>query len=527
MTDYDSIIRNGTVYDGTGSPPVSGDVAIRDDTIAAIEPRIDGTAHTEIDARGLAVAPGFINMLSWSVWSLIEDGRGQSVIRQGVTLEVMGEDMSMGPILNDAAEEVIRNMQGDLQHEIAWATLGEYLDYLAARGVSPNVASFVGTGTIRANVIGLEDRAPSPAELERMRALVRQAMEEGAMGLASALIYIPSCFTSTEELVALAQVAAEYDGLYISHLRSEGERFLEAIDEFLTIAREADIRAEVYHLKAAGRANWSKLDPAIAKLEAARAGGLPVTADMYTYHASQTGLDASLPQWVREGGVETMVARLRDPAVRERVKQEVSMMGESPVLVGFKSQALKPLTGKSLEEIATMRGKSPEETAMDLIVEDHSRVSTVYFTMSEQNVCKKVALPWVSFGSDGGALAAEGVFLESGTHPRSYGNFARLLAKYVREEQIISLAEAIQRMTGLPASTLKLDRRGVLQPGCFADIAVFDPATVQDHATFENPHQYSTGMQYVFVNGTPVLAAGEHTGATPGRVVRGPGWKRK
>ncbi|MBN1286348.1 MAG: D-aminoacylase [Anaerolineae bacterium] len=526
MTDYDIIIRGGTVYDGYGGAPFAGDVAITGDAIAAVAPHIDGAARAEIDAHGLAAAPGFINMLSWSVWSLVEDGCAQSVIRQGVTLEVMGEDMSMGPVLDDVAEEVVLNMRGDLRHHaIEWTTLGEYLEYLAARGVAPNVASFVGVGTVRANVIGLDNRAPSTTELDHMCALVRHAMEEGAMGLASALIYIPSCFTSTEELIALARVAAESGGLYISHLRSEEDRFLEALDELLTIARAANIRAEIYHLKAAGRANWHKLDAAIAKVEAARAEGLQITADMYTYPASQTGLDASLPQWVREGGLDAMVARLQDPAMRERAKQEIAPMGESSLLVGFESEALKPLTGKPLSEIAAARGRSPEDTMIDLIVEDHSRISTVYFSMSEENVRKKVALPWVSFGSDGEAIAAEGVFLRSSTHPRTYGNFARLLAKYVREEQIIPLEEAVRRLTTLPAATLKLDRRGALQAGHFADVVVFDPATVQDHATFENPHQYSTGVHHVLVNGVPVLRDGEHTGATPGRVVRGPGWR--
>ncbi|GAB4451544.1 MAG: D-aminoacylase [Anaerolineae bacterium] len=526
MTTYDYLIRDGMIYDGSGSAPFEGDVAIQGDTIAAVGRRIEGDSRAVIDARGLAVAPGFINMLSWAVWSLIEDGRAQSDIRQGVTLEVMGEDMSMGPILSEAAAEMAHEMRGDLAHDIAWTTLGKYLAYLEARGVSPNVASFVGAGTVRANAIGLENRLATPAELEHMRAQVRQAMDEGAMGLASALIYVPSCFYTTDELIALAEVAAACGGLYISHLRDEDDQLLEALDEFLTIARRAGARAEVYHLKASGQANWGKLDAVIAKIEAARAEGLEITADMYTYPASSTGLDSSLPQWAREGGLEALRTRLRDPATRARVRQEIEGNPEDMLLVGFDSDALKPLTGKTLAEIAALRGVPWQDAAMDLLVEDRSRVGTVYFTMLEDNVRRQVALPWVSFGSDGGALAPEGVFLKSSTHPRAYGNFARVLGKYVREEGVIGLEEAIRRLTTLPATTLRLDRRGALKPGYFADVVLFDPDTVQDHATFTQPHQYATGVSHVFVNGTPALWEGEHTGAMPGRVVRGPGWKR-
>ena len=526
MTTYDYLIRNGRVYDGSGGAPFDGDVAIQGDTIAAVARRVEGHARAVIDVRGLAVAPGFINMLSWAVWSLIEDGRAQSDIRQGVTLEVMGEDMSMGPILSEAAAQMAREMRGDLEHDIAWTTLGEYLAYLEARGVSPNVASFVGAGTVRANAVGLENRPPTTTELDHMRAQVRQAMEEGAMGLASALIYVPSCFYTTGELIALAEAAAAYDGLYISHLRSEGDHLLEALDEFLTIARHAGARAEVYHLKMSGGANWDKLDAVIAKIEAARAEGLPITADMYTYPASSTGLDASLPQWAREGGLEALLARLSDPATRACVRQEIDGDPENMLLVGFDRDALKPLTGKTLAEIAAMRGVPWQDAAMDLLTEDRSRVGTVYFTMLEDNVRRQIALPWVSFGSDGAALAPEGAFLKSSTHPRAYGNFARVLGRYVREAGVIALEEAIRRLTTLPAATLRLDRRGALKPGYFADVVIFDPDTVQDHATFTHPHQYATGVSHVFVNGAPVLWEGDHTGATPGRVVRGPGWGR-
>lgn len=536
---YDLIIRNGTIYDGTGGQPFTGDVAISGAKIAAVGKPTNATAKVELDAKGLTVAPGFINMLSWATESLIHDGRSQSDIRQGVTLEIMGEGESMGP-LNEKMRREALEAQGDIQYDITWTTLGEYLEHLVQRGVSCNVASFIGAATPRIHELGQANRAPTKEELERMKNLVRQAMREGALGVASSLIYAPGFYAQTDELIELCKAAAEYDGMYISHLRSEGNTFLEAIDELLLIAREACIPAQIYHLKAAGKANWHKMDAAIEKIETARRNGLRITADMYTYTAGATGLDAAMPPWVQEGGYKAWAERLRDPAVRARVLQEMVtptdkweslyLMAGSPdkvLLVGFKNDNLKPFTGKSLAEVAKRRGKSPEETAIDLVIEDGSRVDTVYFLMSEDNVRKQLKLPWVSFNSDSASLAPEGVFLKSNPHPRAYGNFARLLGKYVRDEKIIPLEEAIRRLTSFPAETLKLDRRGALKPGHFADVVVFDPARIQDHATFEKPHQYSTGVRDVFVNGVQVLKDGEHTGAKPGQVVRGPGWKKK
>ncbi len=535
--EYDVVIRGGTIYDGSGSPPFVGDVALRGDTIAAIGSVGNARGRVEINAAGLAVAPGFINMLSWATESLIADGRSQSDIRQGVTLEVFGEGWSMGP-LNEAMKREMLERQGDIKYDIPWTTLGEYLEYLVQRGVSPNVASFVGATTLRIHVLGYADRPPTPEELERMRQLVRQAMEEGALGVGSSLIYAPAFYASTEELIELCKVAAEYGGMYISHIRSEGNRLLEAVDELIRIAREAKIPAEIYHLKAAGRANWPKLEEAIRRIEAARAAGLRITANMYPYTAGATGLNAAMPPWVQEGGHRAWIERLKNPAIRERVKREMRtptdrwenlyLMAGSPenvLLVGFKNEALKPLTGKTLAEVARLRGKSPEDTIIDLVIEDNSRVDTVYFLMSEENVKRQIALPWVSFGSDAESLAPEGVFLKSNPHPRAYGTFARVLGRYVREEKVIPLEEAIRRMTSLPAENLKLDRRGRLKVGYFADVVVFDPAKIQDHATYERPHQYATGVLHVFVNGVQVLKDGEHTGAKPGRVVRGPGYK--
>jgi N-acyl-D-amino-acid deacylase len=535
--EYDVVIRNGTIHDGLGGAPFAGDVAIAGDAIAAVGSLGRARGGREIDAGGLAVAPGFINMLSWAIESLIEDGRSQSNIRQGVTLEVLGEGRSMGP-LNEAMVAEWTARQGHIRYDIEWTTLGEYLEFLVRRGVSPNVASFVGATTVRIHVLGYEDRPPVPEELDRMRALVREAMEEGAVGLSSALIYAPACYAPAEELIALAEVVAEYGGLYISHIRNEGTRLLEAMDELIEVARRTGIAAEIYHLKVSGQANWHKLDDVIAKVEAARSEGLRITADMYTYPASSTGLSAAMPPWVQEGGHRAWVERLKDPAIRERVTREMATPSDawdstylaagSPdkvVLIGFKNEALKPLIGKTLAEVAAMRGISPEETAIDLVIEDDSGVGAVYFTMSEENVRRQIALPWVSFGSDGASQAPEGVFLKSSTHPRAYGNFGRLLAKYVRQEQVIPLEEAIRRLTSLPARNLKLYRRGSLTVGHLADVVVFDPDTIQDHATFDKPHQYATGMVHVFVNGVQVLQDGEHTGATPGRVVRGPGWR--
>ncbi len=535
--EYDVVIRGGTIYDGGGSPPFVGDLAIRGDTIAAIGSLGNARGRVEIDAAGLAVAPGFINMLSWATESLIADGRSQSDIRQGVTLEVFGEGWSMGP-LNEAMKREMLERQGDIKYEIPWTTLGEYLEYLIQRGVSTNVASFVGATTVRIHVLGYENRPPTPEEMERMRQLVRQAMEEGALGVGSSLIYAPAFYASTEELIELCKVAAEYGGMYISHIRSEGNRLLEAIDELIRIAREAKIPAEIYHLKAAGRANWPKLDEAIRRIEAARAQGLRITANMYPYTAGATGLNAAMPPWVQEGGHRAWIERLKNPAVRKRVLREMRtptdqwenlyLMAGSPenvLLVSFKNEALKPLIGKTLAEVARLRGRSPEDTIIDLVIEDDSRVGAVYFLMSEENVRKQIALPWMSFGSDAESLAPEGVFLKSNPHPRAYGTFARVLGRYVREEKIIPLEEAIRRMTSLPAENLKLDRRGRLKVGYFADVVIFDPAKIQDHATYERPHQYATGVIHVFVNGVQVLKDGEHTGATPGRVVRGPGYK--
>jgi len=533
---YDLILRNGTVYDGTGAAPFAGDVAIRNDTIAAVGKLGEARGRRELDVTGLAVAPGFINMLSWATESLLHDGRSQGDIRQAVTLEVMGEAESMGP-LNAQMKKDFVAQQGDIRYDVNWTTLGGYLEHLEKRGVSCNIASFVGGTTVRVHELGYTDRAPTPDELQRMTRLVEQAMEEGAVGVSSALIYAPGFYAKTDELIALARAAGKHGGLYISHLRSEGNQFLEALDELLTIAREANVAAQVYHLKAAGSNNWAKLDAAIGKIEAARASGQRITADMYPYTAGATGLDAAMPPWVQEGGNQEWFKRLQDPAIRERVKREMVtptdqweslyLAAGSPervLLVGFKNPRLKPLTGKTLAEVAKLRGKSPEETAMDLVIEDGSRVTTVYFMMSEENVRKQLRLPWVSFDSDAPSMAPEGAFLKANPHPRAYGTFARVLGKYVRDEKILTLPDAIRRLTSFPADTLKLDRRGRLQSGYFADVVVFDPDKIQDHATFEQPHQYSTGVAQVFVNGVQVLKDGEHTGAKPGRFVRGPGW---
>jgi len=535
QAEFDIVIRNGTIYDGRGGAPFVGDVAIRGDSIVAVG-EVPGRGTTEVDAHGLAVAPGFINMLSWANESLIQDGRSQSDIRQGVTLEVMGEGESMGP-LSDSMKKLAPAEQGDIKYDVSWTTLGQYLSYLEHRGISTNVASFVGAATIRENVIGWDNRRPTAAELTRMEGLVRQAMEEGALGVGSSLIYAPANYARTDELIAMSRVAARYHGMYISHMRDEGRHLLEALDELMTISREAGIRAEIYHVKASGRPNWGKMDSLIARVEAARARGLPITADMYTYPASSTGLDATMPTWVQEGGHRAWVERLKDPAIRARLGRE--MRGESGdydnffansggpsgiLLAGFKTDSLRYLTGKTLAQVAAMRGTSPEETAMDLVIQDDSRVDCVFFTMSEDNVRKEVQLPWVSFGSDGASNATEGVFLNSNPHPRTYGNFARLLGKYVRDEHLVPMPEAIRRLTSLPASNLRIKRRGTLAPGYYADVVVFDPATIRDNATFEKPHQYATGTVHVFVNGVQVLKDGEHTGATPGRFVRGPGY---
>ena len=533
---FDLIVRGGTIYDGSGDAGFVGDIGINGDTLAAIGDLGEATASREVDASGLAVAPGFINMLSWANESLIHDGRSQSDIRQGVTLEVFGEGFSMGP-LNDAMKVAMKERQSDIQYDIEWTTLGDYLEYLADRGVSTNVASFLGAATPRIYVIGYEDRAPTAEELEAMQDIVRQSMEEGAIGVASSLMYPPGLFADTSELIALSKAAAEYDGLYASHMRDEGAHMLEAIEEVITISREAGIRAEIYHLKSSGKDNWHLFDDALEMIEGARAEGLPVTADVYTYPAGATGLNVTIPPWVQEGGFAKSIERMSDPETRAQIIEEMNtpsddwenmfLIAGSPeniLLVSFKNEELKHLTGKTLAEVAEMRGTPVEETIMDLIIEDGSRVGTVYFTQSDDVVAKAVSMPWVSFNSDSSSLAPEGVFLKSNPHPRAYGSFARVLGKYVRDEQVISLEDAVRKLAALPADVLNIKRRGRLEVGHYADVVVFDPAAVQDHATFVDPHQYATGMVHVFVNGEQVLEDGEHTGATPGRVVRGPGW---
>ena len=534
---YDLIVRGGTVYDGSGSAGRRADVAVRGDRVVAVGDLRDARAGVELDAQGLAVTPGFINMLSWATESLLVDGRAASDVRQGVTLEVFGEGWSMGP-LNDAMKATMLEEQGDVRFPVEWTTLGEYLEHLERKGVAVNVASFVGATTLRIHEVGYADRPPTDQELARMVALVDQAMAEGALGVGASLIYAPAFYARTEELIALARAAGERGGSYIAHMRSEGNRLLEAVDETLRIGREAGVPVEIYHLKAAGEANWPKMVTVIERIEQARAGGMAVTADMYAYPAGATGLDAAMPPWVQEGGLKQWIARLQDPALRSKVAAEMRtptdaweslyLAAGSPervLLVAFKNDALKPLTGKSLAEVAKLRGKSPEETAMDLVVEDGSRVGTVYFLMSEDNLREQFRRPWVSLGSDAEALAPEGVFLKSNPHPRAYGNFARFLARYVRDERLMSLAEGVRRMTGLPATNLRLAGRGCLAVGCYADLAVFDPAKIQDHASFDSPHRYATGMTHVVVNGQPVLVGGEQTEARPGRVVRGPGWR--
>jgi len=533
---YDIVIRGGTIYDGRGGAPFAGDVGIRGDRIVAVG-RVRGRGRREIDARGLAVAPGFINMLSWANESLIQDGRSQSDIRQGVTLEVMGEGWSMGP-LNPEMRRLAVQRQSDIRYPIAWTTLGEYLQHLERRGIAPNVASFVGATTVRIHELGEGDVDPNPAQLARMRALVRQAMNEGAMGVGSSLIYAPASFAETDELVALVTEAGRCGGMYISHMRSEGERVLQSVDELIEIARRARAPAEIYHLKLGGRDNWGRYGEVIARIEAARAQGLRITTNMYTYTAGATGLDASMPLWVQAGGREAWIERLRDPAIRARVAAEMRRPGQGwenlfygagpagMMLTDFRTPALRRYAGRTLADVARERGTSPEETAMDLVVEDGSRVGTIYFLMSEDNVRRQVQLPWMSFGSDAASVATEGVFLNEHPHPRTYGNFARLLGRYVRDERLVTLQEAVRRLTSLPATNLGIARRGALRAGYFADLAIFDPATIADRATFEAPHAYAVGMRHVFVNGTQVLAAGEPTGATPGRFVRGPGWRR-
>ncbi|NWG72479.1 MAG: D-aminoacylase [Parvularculaceae bacterium] len=534
---FDLIIKGGAIYDGEGGAPFTGDVGVTGDRIAAVGDLSGAEAKETVDAAGMAVAPGFINMLSWATEPLIEDGRAVSDIRQGVTLEVMGEGWSMGP-LNDAMKAQSLKQQSDVKYDIAWTTLGEYLEFLEAKGVSPNIASYVGATSIRVHEIGYEDRPPTEEELTRMKELVRAAMREGALGVGSSLIYAPAFYAGTDELTALVAAAAEFGGGYISHVRSEGDRYLEALDELISIARAAKTHAQVYHLKPAGQANWGKSEEGLARLDAARAEGLDITANIYTYTAGATGLDAAMPPWVQEGGHDKWIENLKDPAIRARVLAEMrapaqgweslyQLTGYDPtkvLLIAFKNPALKPLTGKSLAEVATMRGQSPEDAMIDLVIEDDSRVGTAYFLMSEDNIRRNIAWPHTMFGSDEGAYAPEGVFMLSNPHPRAYGTFARLFAKYVREEKVISVAEAVRRLTSLPADAIRIKERGRLKAGHFADIVVFNPDAVQDHATFAQPHQFATGVRDVWVNGVQVLKNEEHTGATPGRVVRGPGW---
>jgi N-acyl-D-amino-acid deacylase len=534
----DVVIENGIIYDGTGNSSFKGSVAIKDEKIVYVGSPKSFQAKKRIDATDQAVSPGFINMLSWGVETLIEDGKSQSDIRQGVTLEVFGEGMSWGP-LNEQMKVDLLKKQGDIQYEIPWNTLGEYLQFLEEKGVSTNIASFIGATTLRINAVGYEDREPNPKELKLMTDLVHQGMKEGALGIGSSLIYAPAFYSSTKELIEICKIAAQYDGMYISHMRSEGNKILESVDELMTIAKEAGIRSEIYHLKQSGKKNWGKLDAVIQKIDSARIAGLEITTDMYNYTAGATGLDASMPPWVQEGGLDKWIERLKKPSIRKRVIKEMQTdtdqwenlmrAAESPdklILVGFKNDSLKYLTGKTLDEVSKIRGKSPEETAIDLVIQDGSRVGTVYFLMSEENVKRQIKLPYMSFGSDAGSMATEGVFLKSSTHPRAFGNFARLLGKYVRDEKVISLEDAIYKLSGLPASNLKIKNRGFLKIGNYADIVVFDPDSIQDFADFENPMQYATGVNHVFVNGTHVLDNGDHTGALAGKFIKGPGYQK-
>jgi N-acyl-D-amino-acid deacylase len=535
---YDILIKGGTIVDGSGGAPYVGEVAIRGDRIVAVAPSLKGTASRTIDAKGLAVAPGFINMLSWATESLIEDGAGESDIRQGVTLEVMGEGWSMGPY-NEEMVRLETGRQGDIKYPIDWRTLGQYFAKMEKRGIAPNIASFVGATTVRVHRLGEGDVDPDPAQLKAMQNDVRFAMNEGAMGVGSSLIYAPAFYAETPELIALATASAQCGGMYISHIRNESDQLLEAIDELIAIAKASGGPAEIYHLKQAGRGNWHKLDAVIQRVEAARAQGVRITADMYTYVAGATGLDAAMPPWVQAGGYEQWAERLKDPKIRARVLKEMRSRpvgweslywqagsADKLILIGFKNEKLKPLTGKTLAEVAKMRGVSPEDAAIDLVIEDGSRVATAYFLMDEANVARQVALPWMAFDSDAEAQAPRGVFLKSSVHPRAYGNFARLLGKYVREEKRVTLQEAVRRLSGFPASNLGIKDRGLLKPGMMADLAIFDPATIADRATFEKPQQFAVGMRHVLVNGQPVLLDGEMTSARPGRAVRGPGTGR-
>ncbi|NOX52156.1 MAG: D-aminoacylase [Gammaproteobacteria bacterium] len=533
--NYDYLLTNGMIYDGGGDEPYRADIGIREQRIVRIGSLQSDTAKVKLDLSGLAVAPGFINMLSWATTTLLVDGRSQGDVRQGVTLEVFGEGSSMGP-LNQSMRQQALARQSDYKFDIPWGSLGEYLEHLEARGVATNVASFVGATSIRVHELGYDNRAPSASELLRMQKLVEHAMQQGALGVASSLIYAPAFYAQTDELIALAEVAAKYGGMYISHMRSEGNRLLESIDELVSISKQANIRAEIYHFKVAGKLNWPKFDAAVAKIEQAIAQGLQITANMYTYTAGSTGLDAAMPPWVQEGGYKVWVERLRQRDTRQQVIEEMSTPtvawenlllaagADKTLLVGFRNPDLRKYTGKTLAEVALLLNKSPQEAAIDLVIADGSRVQVVYFLMSEENVRKTLALPWVSFGSDAGSMSTAGVFLNTSTHPRAYGNFARVLGKYVRDERIISLPLAIHKLSKLPATNLRIRDRGEIKLGYYADLAIFDPAQITDNSTYAQPHEYATGMQHVFVNGQPVLLNGEHTGRLPGTVVRGPGW---
>ncbi len=532
---FDVIIRGGTIYDGTGGKPYVADVGITRDIVTSIGDLSRSKAALEVDANGMAVAPGFINMLSWSTETLIVDPRSLGELKQGVTTQIFGEGWSMGP-LNDRLKKQLKDEQGDLKYDVRWTSLAEYLQYLEKKGISQNVASFIGATTIRQYVIGDADKQPTPEQMQQMRELVRTEMKAGALGIGSSLIYAPAFYAKTDELIEMCKVAAEYKGKYISHMRSEGNQLIEAVDELLRISREANIPAEIYHLKAAGKDNWAKMDQVLAKVEAARRSGMKITADMYTYTAGATGLDAAMPPWALDGGYPELYKRIQDPETRKKILEEIRTptdkwenlylatgSADKVLLIGFKNDKLKPLTGKTLAEVAKMRGTDPENTILDLVLEDQSRVGTVYFLMNEDNIKKQIKYPWVSFGSDAESMAPEGVFLKSNPHPRAYGNFARLLGKYVRDEKVITLEEAIRRLSGLPATNLGLDRRGFLKKGFFADVVIFDPKTIADKATFEKPHQFAVGVRDVFVNGQQLLKNGEHTGKFSGRALWGPG----
>lgn len=532
---YDTIIRNGLVYDGNGAAPFKADIGINHDTIAFIGDLSKESANNEVDAKGMAVSPGFINMLSWAPVSLIEDGRSQGDIRQGVTLEVFGEGESMGP-LNAKMKADMQNDQSLIKYDVAWNTLGEYMQWMEKKGISTNIASFVGATTIRTNVIGEDNRDPTPAEMERMKALVKQAMEEGALGVGTSLIYPPAFFAKTQELIELCKAAAPYGGGYISHMRSEGNKLTEAVEELITIAKEAGVHGEIYHLKAAGISNWGKMDSVIRRIERARKEGIDIAANMYTYTAGATGMTAAFPPSLQDGGFGKLWQRLQDPKTREEMKKAMKTNApdwenlyygagspDKVLLLGFRRDSLFKYAGKSLAEVAKLRNTTPEDAAIDLIIQDSSRVEVAYFLMSEENVRKQVALPWVSFGSDAASMATEGKFIKQSSHPRAYGNFARVIGQYVREEKLLPLELAIHKLAKVAATNLHIQKRGELKVGNYADVLIFDPAKVKDKATYENPHQYAEGMQHVWVNGVPVLKEGEHTGSKPGRFVKGGG----